>query len=215
MIKILSKENSLFNQYIAEIRDEKIQKDSLRFRKNLERVAEIFAYEISKELEYENKAVKTPLGIANVPVLKAQPVLATILRAGLPMHFGLLNYFDKAENAFISAYRNYEKDGTFNIQFQHLSCPPIDNKVLIISDPMLATGASMVLSYKTLIEKGIPEHTHIVTIIVSTKGIEHLTKNLSMDKITIWAGVIDKELTSKAYIVPGLGDAGDLAFGDK
>ena len=215
MLHVLGVDNSLLNQFISEIRDKEIQQDSLRFRRNLERVGEIFAYEISKTLDYTENEIQTPLGIAKVQVLLSQPVLATIMRAGLPIHQGLLNYFDKAQNAFISAYRKYEKDGTFNIQFEHISCPDISNKTVIISDPMLATGASMVLSYKALLESGTPMHTHIVSVIASREGIDYLQKHLPSKNISIWVGAIDDELTVKSYIVPGLGDAGDLAFGAK
>ena len=215
MVINLGENNSVLNQYIAEIRDENIQKDSLRFRRNLERIGEIFAYEISKKLSYKFTEVQTPLGIANVNILDEKPVLATILRAGLPIHTGFLNIFDKAENAFISAYRKYEKDGSFEIKFEYLSCPYTDDKTLILSDPMLASGSSMVLAYKALLEKGLPRHTHIVTIIASKEGVEYLTKHLNMQNITLWLGAIDDELTVKSYIVPGLGDAGDLAFGSK
>jgi uracil phosphoribosyltransferase len=215
MVHILGENNSILNQFISEIRDKNIQNDRLRFRRNFERVGEVIAYEISKTMPFKTLRVETPLGIAKVPNLIHQPVLATILRAGLPLHQGFLNYFDGAENAFISAYRKYEKDGSFKIKFEHLSCPPINGKTLIISDPMLATGASMVLSYNALLEKGTPLHTHIVTIIGSQQGLDYLTDNLPEGKFTVWAGAIDKELTKKSYIVPGLGDAGDLAFGIK
>lgn len=215
MIINLGESNSIFNHFVAEIRDEQIQRDSMRFRRNLERVGEIFAYEISKKLNYKSEDVQTALGIASVPKLTEQPVLATILRAGLPIHLGLLNAFDKAENAFISAYRRYEKDGSFDIQFEYLSCPSIENKTVILSDPMLATGASMVLAYKALLQRGKPKHTHIVSIIASKEGVDYLQKNLPMQNTTLWLGAIDDELTVKSYIVPGLGDAGDLAFGSK
>jgi uracil phosphoribosyltransferase len=215
MIHNLSDNNSLLNNLIAEIRDEKIQADPLRFRRNLERCGEIFAYEISKTLSYENKDVITPLGTAEVPVITDKIVLATILRAGLPIHNGFLNFFDRAENAFVSAYRVYNKGGSFNIHFEHISSPNTRGKVVILSDPMLATGASAVLAYKAIREKGTPSHTHIVAIIASKEGIEHVRQNLPMQKTSIWVGAIDDELTSKAYIVPGLGDAGDLAFGSK
>jgi uracil phosphoribosyltransferase len=175
----------------------------------------IFAYEISKELDYEIIEVTTPLGVAEVPVLKAFPVLATILRAGLPLHRGMLNIFDKSENAFVSAYRKHSKDGHFNIQVEYVSGPDITNRVVILSDPMLATGASLALSYKALIVKGKPFHTHIVTLIASTQGIDYLKRNLPTDNVTLWVGAIDDELTAQAYIVPGLGDAGDLAYGNK
>ena len=215
MVVNLGQSNSLFNQYISEIRDQSIQLDSMRFRKNLERVGEIFAYEISKKLEYESTEIQTPLGIAVVPVLKKQPVIASIMRAGLPLHQGMLNCFDKAENAFISAFRKYGKDGTFRIKFEHISCPPIDDKVVILADPMMATGASMVLAYNALMQNGVPQHTHIVAVISSKEGVEHLQRSLMGKNVTLWTGAIDDELTVKSYIVPGLGDAGDLAFGGK
>ncbi len=203
------------NQYIAEMRDINIQNDSLRFRRNMERAGEIFAYEISKTLSWASKEVVTTLGEANCEVLEQQPVIATILRAGLPLHQGLLNAYDRAENAFISAYRKHRKDGRFDIKVEYVSGPSLDGKVLIISDPMLATGASMVLSCKELIRKGEPKHIHIVAILASNQGVEHIRKNMPGDNYTIWLGALDDELTAKAYIVPGLGDAGDLAFGSK
>ena len=215
MIVNLGNNNSLFNQYVSEIRDQAIQIDSMRFRRNLERVGEIFAYEISKRLEFIDTKIPTPLGIADVPVLKNHPVVASVLRAGLPFHQGVLNYFDKAENAFISAYRKYSKDGSFKIKFEHISCPSITDKEVILLDPMVATGASMLLAYKALLQKGTPKHTHIVVIIASKEGIEYLQKNISSKDVTIWLGAIDDELTSKSYVVPGLGDAGDLAYGGK
>jgi uracil phosphoribosyltransferase len=215
MIHVLGKQNSLLNQYIAEIRDAEIQKDSLRFRKNMERLGEIFAYEISKHLEWEDKEVITPLGDAQCKVLKHQPVIGTILRAGLPMHQGILNFFDKAENAFISAYRKPHKNGSFTIQVEYASCPQLDDKVLILSDPMLATGGSMVLTYKELLAKGKPSHIHIVSILASAEGVEYVKMHMPSGGYTLWLGAIDDELTAKAYIVPGLGDAGDLAFGNK
>lgn len=215
MIHILGNQNSLLNQYIAEARDIEIQKDSLRFRKNMERLGEIFAYEISKHLEWEDKEVITSLGDAQCKVLKNQPVIGTILRAGLPLHNGMLNFFDRAENAFISAYRKPHKNGSFTIQVEYASCPSLDDKVLILSDPMLATGGSMVLTYKELMAKGKPSHTHIVSILASSEGVEYIKKNLPTSNYTLWVGAIDAELTAKAYIVPGLGDAGDLAFGNK
>lgn len=215
MKHILGNRNSLLSQYIAEIRDAEIQQDSLRFRRNMERIGEIFAYEISKELEWEPREVITSLGVANCHVLKMQPVIATILRAGLPLHQGLLHFFDRAENAFISAYRKHRKDGRFDIQVEYSSSPSLHDKVLIIGDPMLATGASMVLAYRELIRKGKPRHTHVVAILASIQGIEYLQKHLLDDTFTLWLGAVDDELTAKAYIVPGLGDAGDLAFGSK
>ncbi len=187
----------------------------MRFRRNLERVGEIFAYEISKKLKYQKQEVTTPLGTAEIPMLKDKIVLATILRAGLPIHNGFLNYFDKAENEFISAYRVYEKDNSFNIRFEHISGPAIDGKVVILCDPMLATGASAVLAYEALLGKGKPSHVHLASIIASREGIEYVRQKLPMRKTSIWIGAVDDELTSKAYIVPGLGDAGDLAYGSK
>jgi uracil phosphoribosyltransferase len=186
----------------------------MRFRRNLERMGEIFAYEISKTLAYENVEISTPLGISNIPLPAQQPVLATILRAGLPLHNGLLNYFDNAENGFISAYRKHHKDGTFQVEVEYLSCPDITDKVVIISDPMLATGTSLVLAYKALLNRGIPSHVHIVCSIASLQGVEYVKRNLPANT-TIWCGAIDDELTAQSYIVPGLGDAGDLAYGTK
>ncbi|MCD4835143.1 MAG: uracil phosphoribosyltransferase [Bacteroidales bacterium] len=215
MLHILAQKNSLLNQFIAELRDKEVQKDSLRFRKNMERIGEVFAYEISKHLDYKEKEITTPLGVSKMNIPTSKIVIATILRAGLPFHNGLLNYFDTAENAFISAHRKYHKDGSFTIQFEHLSSPDIEGKILVLSDPMLASGASMEIAYKALIERGNPKHTHIVTIIASNQGVNYVKKHINMKNVTIWAGDVDDELTSKSYIVPGLGDAGDLAFGSK
>lgn len=215
MVRILGTQNSILNQFIAELRDINIQNDFMRFRRNLERCGEIFAYELSKELNYNPKQVQTPLGVAEINLPNETLVLATILRAGLPLHQGLLNYFDKAENAFISAYRKYSNDGTFRIQFEHISCPNIEGKTLILIDPMLATGASMLLAHKALLERGMPKHTHIVSIIASKEGVEYMKRNLSSKNTTLWLGAVDDELTVKSYIVPGIGDAGDLAYGSK
>ena len=213
---VLGSSNSIFNQFVAEIRDEQIQKDSMRFRRNLERCGEIFAYEISKTINYSNKAVTTPLGEAVVSTPTDQLVIATILRAGLPMHQGLLNYFDKAENAFISAYRKHDKnENSFKIKVEYISSPEIDDKVLIISDPMLASGASMVSVLNALKEIGSPSHIHIVSLIASKEGLAYVKKNTEQSNITIWLGFIDDEMTATSYIVPGLGDAGDLAYGIK
>lgn len=214
MVHILGNHNSVFNQYIAEIRDEIIQKDSLRFRRNIERMGEIMSYELSKSFTYETREVITSLGIANVSMIKEQPVIASILRAGLPLHQGVLNYFDRAENAFISAYRRHHKNGTFDIQLEYLASPDLNDKVLILCDPMLATGSSIVLTYKALLLRGKPRHTHIVTLIASAEGLAYARKNLP-ENVTIWCGAVDEELTAKSYIVPGLGDAGDLAYGTK
>lgn len=214
MLHVINKNNSIFNHFLAEMRDTGIQRDSMRFRRNLERCAEILSYEISKVLEYENKEVTTPLGIANVNLISDKVVIACILRAGLPFHQGVLNYFDGAQNAFVSAYRKHHKDGTFDIKIEYLSCPDLTDKILIVVDPMIATGSSMVLAYKALLTKGIPKHTHFVGLIASDEGIEY-TRSHTPANCTIWVGGIDDELTAQAYIVPGLGDAGDLAFGPK
>jgi uracil phosphoribosyltransferase len=215
VIHTIGEGNSLFNQFIAEIRDVKVQNDPLRFRRNLERVGEIFAYEISKTLEFEEKSVETPLGIAKSSLPKDEVVVASILRAGLPLHHGILNYFDSSENAFISAYRKHKEDGTFQINFEYISSPSIDGKVVILADPMLATGSSMELAYKALLTKGTPKHVHIVSVIASQQGVDFVAANLPKENTTIWNGVVDAELNSKSYIVPGCGDAGDLAFGPK
>ena len=214
MIHILSQKNSIFNQFLLELRDENIQKDSMRFRRNIERIGEVMAYEISKHLEYYEKDVITPLGIANISVIKDQPVIASILRAGLPLHMGILNYFDSAPNAFISAYRKHHKDGTFDIQIEYLASPDITGKDLIVCDPMLATGQSMVLTYQALLKRGTPRHAHIVSVIASNEGVDYAKKHLPPNT-TLWVGAVDQELTAQSYIVPGLGDAGDLAYGQK
>ena len=214
MLHILSQQASIIHQFIAEIRDVEVQKDRMRFRRNLERIGEIAALEISKKIDYKDKEITTPLGIAIIPQLMEQPVVATILRAGIPMHHGILNYFDKADNAFVSAYRRHHKDGSFDIRLDYLSSPPLNNRILILADPMLATGSSIVMTFKEMLQKGKPRHTHIVCAIASSQGIEHVRSHLPND-VTIWAGAVDDELTAQAYIVPGLGDAGDLAFGVK
>ncbi len=213
MVINLSEQHSLLTNWVSEIRDISIQNDRLRFRRNLERIAEVIGYEISKQLETTNKEVITPMGKFSGKVLQQQPVLATILRAGLAMHNGLLNYFDKADNAFLSAYRKHNPDGSFDISLEYLSCPDLNDRVIILSDPMLATGASLVKSVQHLQKQGSYKKMHIVCAIACTIGIEHVMRELP--DVTIWCGDIDKELTSKGYIVPGLGDAGDLAFGTK
>ena len=211
----LSLQQTVLNQFMAEIRDLEVQKDSLRFRRNLERVGEILAYEISKTLDYEKRLVSTPLGDAECQVLARQPVLATILRAGLPLHRGFLNIFDHAENTFISAYRiHHDNDDAFDVEVEYLASPDLEGKTVILCDPMLATGSSMVLGYKALLERGVPGKIHVATVIASEQGIRFVQENMP-DDTTIWVGAIDKELTSRAYIVPGLGDAGDLAYGSK
>src|SRR5688500_17821202 len=213
MVINLSEKHSLISNWIGEVRDEEIQKDRMRFRRNLERIGEAIAYEISKTLAFEEKEIQTPLGIASCKMMKEQPVLATILRAGLPLHQGLLNYFDLADNAFISAYRKHNKDGSFEISLDYVSCPELENRVVIISDPMLATGSSLVKTIHFLREEGHPREIHIAVAIACTVGIEYVKRE--EPSITIWCGDIDDELTAKGYIVPGLGDAGDLAFGTK
>ncbi len=214
-VRILNEEtNSVFNQYIAEIRDHKIQKDRLRFRRNLERAGEIFAYEISKTLPFERTEITTPLGVSEDMLIQEQPVLITILRAGLPLHQGLLNYLDKADNGYISAYRKHHKDGSFDIELEYLACPSLEGRTVILSDPMLATGSSMILAYKALLSKGKPKHIHVVGLIASSEGLEYTKKNLPKNA-SIWLGAVDQEMTAQSYIVPGLGDAPDLAFGTK
>lgn len=214
MLQVISQTNSIFSTYLSELRDVVIQKDALRFRRNLERMAEIIGYEISKKLTYMTKEVTTPLGIAHAEVLVEQPVLATILRAGLPMHQGLLAIFDRAENAFVSAYRKHSTAEDFEIHVEYMAAPAIDGKTVIISDPMLATGRSMYLVYKALLQQGNPLHVHIVAAIAAPEALAYL-KQVLPENVTIWVGAIDRELTAQSYIVPGLGDAGDLAFGVK
>ncbi len=213
MIVNFSQKHSLISTWVSELRDIEIQLDRMRFRRNLERIGEAAAYEISKTMAFVEKEVQTPLGIATASVLKEQPVLATILRAGLPLHQGLLNFFDQADNAFISAFRKHEKDGSFTISLDYVSCPELDDRLVIISDPMLATGSSLVKTIHFLKEEGHPREIHIVTAIACTVGIEYVKRE--EPSVTIWCGDIDDELTAKGYIVPGLGDAGDLAYGTK
>jgi len=214
MIHNLSNSNSILGNFLSEIRCVSIQKDSMRFRRNLERIAEIIGYEISKKMEYETVSFTTPLGQAEVNILKNQPVLATILRAGLGMHQGLLNYFDAAESAFISAYRKHTTAEDFEIHVEYLASPDLTNRIVIISDPMLATGASMVTVYKALLKQGRPSKIYIISAIASQDALEYVKKHLP-ENTEIWVGAIDEELTAQSYIVPGLGDAGDLAFGIK
>src|SRR5450755_1506051 len=213
MVVNLSQDYSILCDWIAEIRDQSVQTDRMRFRRNLERIGEIAGYEISRLLPFEEKEVQTPLGIANSKILRTQPVLATILRAGLPLHQGLLNVFDKADNAFISAYRKHKRDGSFEISMSYVTSPELENRIIIISDPMLATGSSMVKTIQLLRTESNPAEFHVVTAIACTVGIEYLRRALPSCKI--WCGAIDDELTAKGYIVPGLGDAGDLSFGSK
>ena len=211
----LGEKDSVLNSFIAEIRDHVIQKDSMRFRRNLERIGEVFAYEKSKSLDYSEKDVVTPLGIAKCRTHDNEVVIASIMRAGLPLHDGILHYFDKAQNAFIAAYRKYGKDNKFTIQIEYASSPSVEGRTLILADTMLATGSSVVLTYNRLCEISTPVHTHIVCPIASTEGIEYLSRHLPHKTTTLWVGAIDEELTIKSYIVPGLGDAGDLAYGSK
>ncbi|RME93450.1 MAG: uracil phosphoribosyltransferase [Bacteroidetes bacterium] len=213
MITNLSEQPSIIGRYIAELRDVRVQQDRMRFRRNLERLGEFVAYEISKQLKYETREVETPLGIAACQFPSQEVVLATILRAGLPLHQGLLNVFDDADNAFVSAYRKHHKDGTFEIEVEYLSCPQLEDKVLIVADPMLATGASMVLVTRQLLEYGNPAQLHFVTAIAARQGLDYLRRHFP--QAHIWMGSLDEELTAKSYIVPGLGDAGDLSFGAK
>lgn len=214
MIVNLSSHHTLVSNWIAELRDVQIQGDRMRFRTNLERIGQVAAYEISKVLPWKIQETRTPLGIHESKVLESQPVLATILRAGLPMHQGMLDFFDKADNAFISAYRKHHHDGSFEICMQYMSCPSLENRIVIISDPMLATGASIIKTIEFIRNEGQPKAIHVVCAIACTEGIEMIQRDCG-EQISIWCGDIDDELTAKGYIVPGLGDAGDLAFGTK
>lgn len=207
--------NSVLNKFVAQMRDKEIQKDSLRFRRNLERVGEIFAYEISKTMNYSCKNVNTPLGIASVPTYDDKIVIATILRAGLPLHQGILNYFDESQNAFVAAYRKYSRGDKFDIKLEYVTSPDMEGKLLILADTMLATGASLEMTYNKLREGGEPSYTHIVCPISSANAVEYLKKHIPEDQATLWVAAIDEELTSHSYIVPGIGDAGDLAYGTK
>ena len=213
MVINLSEQHSLVSNWVSELRNVDIQGDRMRFRRNLERIGEVAAYEISKVLPFVEQEVQTPMGTSLSKLIANQPVLATILRAGLPLHQGLLNYFDKADNAFISAYRKHNKDGSFEISLEYMSCPDLDDKVVIISDPMIATGSSLVKVIQYLKEEGDIKELHIVCAIACTVGIEYVLR--AQPKAIVWCGDIDDELTAKGYIVPGLGDAGDLAFGQK
>ncbi len=213
MIFNLNERDTVANRFVAELRSVEIQGDRLRFRRNIERVGEILAYEISKTFEYEEVEVETPMGIANINVPSDRVVLGTILRAGLPLHQGMLNVFDDADNAFVSAYRRHHKDGSFEIKLEYVSCPSIEDAVLIIADPMIATGASIVTTLQELSAYGTPKAIHIATVIAAVPGLDHIRRYYP--KASLWTGAIDEELTAKSYIVPGLGDAGDLSFGEK
>lgn len=210
----LGENNSVFNQFISEIRNIDIQADRMRFRRNCERMGEIMAYEISKTFTYNTNDISTPLGTAQINLMNEQPVLATILRAGLTLHQGLLNYFDNADNAFVSAYRKHKKDGSFIIEAEYIASPNLDDRIVILSDPMLASGASIVEIYKLLTEKGTPKNLHLAILIASNEGLDFVERYLP-ENTTVWVGAIDNELTAQSYIVPGLGDAGDLAYGSK
>lgn len=207
--------NSILSKFVAELRDIEIQKDSLRFRRNIERIGEVMAYEISKDFHYSTKDIQSPLGIAPMNTPDDSIVISTILRAGLPFHQGFLRYLDNAENAFVSAYRKYKDRLNFDIHIEYIASPRLTGKSLIISDPMLATGSSMELAYEALLTKGEPAHVHVASIIASKQALEYLQQKMPQDKTTIWVAAVDEELNDHSYIVPGLGDAGDLAFGEK
>ncbi len=213
MVIHLSAENTILCEWVREIRDVTIHQDRMRFRRNMERIGEVAAYEISKKMTYKTVEVQTPLGEVACQVPSSQPVIGTILRAGLPLQQGILNYFDKADCAFIAAYRKHHRDGSFEIEQHYITTPPLQGRTLIIADPMLATGASLVLALRTVTENEQPAQIHIVVAIACTIGIEQVLKHFP--EVTIWAAAIDEELTAKSYIVPGLGDAGDLSFGSK
>jgi uracil phosphoribosyltransferase len=213
MVKVIGDTNSIFNQFLQEMRSEVFQQDRMRFRLNLKRAGSILAYEISKDLEYSSTLVKTPLGELNMLTLKSNPIIISILRAGLPLHEGVLSVFDNSDNGFISAYRQHTREDEFIIKVEYLACPEIENKTIILCDPMIATGQSMVKSYKALLEKGTPNRVFIASVIASDEGLEYVERH--MPEAVIYVGAVDMELTAKSYIVPGLGDAGDLAFGIK
>ncbi|MBP3432287.1 MAG: uracil phosphoribosyltransferase [Alistipes sp.] len=216
MVTILNKQNTILNKFLAQMRDKSVQRDSMRFRRNMERVAEIMAYEISKKLNYKTRMVETPLGIASVEEISDKVVIATILRAGLPFHQGFLNYFDDADNGFVSAYRKSRPDGSFVVDVEYVSTSSLKGKTLILVDPMLATGTSLMLVYDALVRRaGEPEHTHFAAAFASEQGVDYVLKHTSPEKCTLWCAAVDEELTSKSYIVPGIGDAGDLAYGVK
>ncbi len=216
-MKIVNFDNqkSLISQYVMELRDVNIQNDRLRFRTNLKRLGQIMAYEISKDLSYKKVGTVTPLGTAECNIISEPLVLGTIFRAGIPFHQGFLDYFDYAENAFVSAYRKYREKESFDIFIEYIASPVLDGKTLILVDPMLATGASMELSYKALLTKGIPAKTHIVSAIASQQAVDYIREHFPDDNTTLWVGAIDPEINGHSYIVPGLGDAGDLAYGEK
>ena len=218
MIEIhnLEKTDSVFNQYMAELRDAVIQQDRMRFRRNLERIGEVMAYEISKSFEYDDEEVTTPLGIKQIRTMHEQPVIATILRAGLPFHNGMLSMFDQADSAFIAAYRKYDKnEEDSEIRVEYFSSPDIEDRVLIVCDPLLATGESIVKTLNGLMEDMMPKETHIAVAVASQDGLDYVERTMSRLPVTIWVGSVDEELTARAYVVPGIGDVGDLAYGEK
>jgi uracil phosphoribosyltransferase len=218
MIKIinLEKTDSVFNQYMAELRDVVIQQDRMRFRSNLERIGQVMAYEISKSFEYDDEEVNTPLGIKQIRTMHEQPVIATILRAGLPFHNGMLSMFDQADSAFIAAYRKYDKnEEDSEIRVEYFSSPDIEDRILILCDPLLATGESIVKTLNGLMEDMMPKEIHIAVAVASQDGLDYVERTMSRLPITIWVGSIDEELTARAYVVPGIGDVGDLAYGEK
>lgn len=218
MIRInnLEKTDSVFNQYMAELRDAVIQQDRMRFRRNLERIGEVMAYEISKSFEYDDEEVSTPLGIKQIRTMHEQPVIATILRAGLPFHNGMLSMFDQADSAFIAAYRKYDKnEEDSEIRVEYFSSPDIEDRILILCDPLLATGESIVKTLNGLMEDMMPKEIHIAVAVASQDGLDYVERTMSRLPVTIWVGSIDEELTARAYVVPGIGDVGDLAYGEK
>lgn len=210
----LGSNNSILNNYVAQIRDKSVQKDKIRFRFNLERIGNVFGYELSKVMEYSVKDVSTPLGIASINCCESKPVIATILRAGIPLHKGIIDCFDNADSAFIAAYRKYDKGDSFHINIEYATTPPIEGRILVLADTMLATGASIEVTLEKLCRDGQPKQIHLVCPIASAYAVEYLQKRLD-DSVTLWTAGIDEELTSQSYIVPGLGDAGDLAYGEK
>jgi uracil phosphoribosyltransferase len=215
MVKELVKERSVVNHFIAELRDVQVQKDPMRFRRNLARIGEVMAVEISRTLEFKETEVVTPLGVARTDLMAEQPVLATILRAGLAMHQGFMNYFDRADSAFVSAYRKHRKgEDVFEIEVEYMSSPSLEGRVVVLCDPMLASGRSMVLVYKALLRLGKPKALHVASVIASVEGLEYAKAHLPAGT-HFWIGAVDDEMTAQAYIVPGLGDAGDLAYGEK
>ncbi len=214
-IKLINQPFSILSTFVAELRDVNIQHDPLRFRKNLERIGEIFAYEISKTFTYEETEITTPLGMAREGLPQEKLVVTSILRAGVPLHNGLLNYFDRAENGFVSAFRKYNEEGEFKIHIEYISAPDLNGKTVVMADPMLATGSSLELAYQAIKANGTPEHVHMVSIVASQAGVEYIQNMLEDEPVTLWLATVDDELNAKSYIVPGLGDAGDLAYGPK